>query len=172
MSIQLADFHPLSRWQIETNGQKFCDGTPAWIRDVTANRLYGNDDQDVIRMKCLACAIVSPLVHPIAALVQVVCRSVKLLFGVHFWPEAGTKYHFTARLADAGKDLLRIVATPLALVGIELAAIYGLCRPHDGRKLYATLERAIYGHFIIAPCFQPHFCTHAFGGNPTERNAW
>lgn len=77
----------------------------------------------------------------------------------HFWikREGEEKYNFKARLIEAGKDLLRIVASPIAIIGLELAAIYGLMRPYDGRKLYATFERAIYGNALIPPCFQP--CT-------------
>jgi hypothetical protein len=66
-------------------------------------------------------------------------RILKLVTLSHFWmPQEGT-YSFKARLKDAGIDLLRIVATPVALVGLELAAIYGTFNPYDGRKLYARL---------------------------------
>jgi hypothetical protein len=40
--------------------------------------------------------------------------------------------------------------------------------PYDDRKLYASIERAQYGHFILAPCFQPDPKSHAFGGDPKK----
>ena len=76
------------------------------------------------------------------------------------------------KLADAGKDSLRIVAAPFSILGLELAALYGLIRPYDGRKMYATIERAMYGNPILAPCFQPEPERHAFGGDINERNAF
>jgi hypothetical protein len=82
------------------------------------------------------------------------------------------QYSFQERLKDAGKDLLRVVTTPIALVGLELAAIYGIFNPYDGRKLYASIERAQYGNFILAPCFQPDPRYHALGGDPAVRNAF
>jgi len=81
-------------------------------------------------------------------------------------------YSFNASLKEAGKDLLRIFTTPIAYVGLELAAIYGRFRPYDGRKLYATIERAQYGHFILAPCFQPQATRHLFGGDINNKNAF
>ncbi|MBS4171388.1 hypothetical protein NEOC95_002136 [Neochlamydia sp. AcF95] len=62
--------------------------------------------------------------------------------------------------------------TPVALVGLELAAIYGIFTPYNGRKLYASIERAQYGKFTLAPCFQPGPTCHASGGNPQKRDAF
>lgn len=67
---------------------------------------------------------------------------------------------------------MRILVTPLSIIGLELAAIYGLFRPYDGRKLYASLEREIYGDFVLAPCFQPDPQYHALGGDINQKNAF
>lgn len=82
------------------------------------------------------------------------------------------KYNFTARLLDAGTDLLRIVAVPISLVGLELAALYGILSPYDGRKLYASIERLTYEKYILAPCFQPDPQSHLFGGDRNKQNAF
>lgn len=65
-------------------------------------------------------------------------------------------------------DALRIIASPIAIAGLELAAIYGIIRPYDGRKLYASIERAEYRNFILVPCFQPDPTSHALGGDIKE----
>ncbi|MDE3055240.1 MAG: hypothetical protein KGI80_00870 [Verrucomicrobiota bacterium] len=44
--------------------------------------------------------------------------------------------------------------------------------PHDGRKLYATLERVLYGGDCLAPCFQPSAFRHLFHGNIEMQNAF
>jgi hypothetical protein len=101
--------------------------------------------------------------HPFASVFNIAYRIFKLVTFSHFWVEKKSEvnesgereYNFKARLTDAGQDLLRIVATPVAIIGLELVAIYGLFRPYDGRKLYASIERATYGNGMLAPCFQP-----------------
>jgi len=67
---------------------------------------------------------------------------------------------------------LRIVATPLVLVALELSALYGIFRPYDGRKLYASFERMQYNHWILAPCFQPSPTNHLLGGDAKKQNAY
>ena len=67
---------------------------------------------------------------------------------------------------------MRIIATPVSILGLELAAIYGIFQPYDGRKLYASFERATYGNFILAPCFQPDPKYHALGGDINEKDAF
>ncbi len=116
----------------------------------------------------------TPIVHSTASVVNVAYRIVKLVSLSHFWMsrEAEKSYNFKARLKSAGKDLARVLMQAFASVGLELAAIYGLFRPLDGRKLYASIERAQYGNFILAPCFQPSPKRHLFGGNSNDRGAW
>lgn len=58
-------------------------------------------------------------------------------------------------IGDSFDDFLRIILTPLAIAGLEVSALFGLLSPYDGRKLYATIERALYGTAILAPGFQP-----------------
>lgn len=82
------------------------------------------------------------------------------------------EYNLKGRIISAGGDLLRIVATPISLIGLELSAIYGIFNPFDGRKLYASFERATYGKHILAPCFQPDPEKHLFGGDMSQKDAW
>jgi hypothetical protein len=165
MSIILGDFRPVNEWKPEDTRSL---GFAIYIIDQTTQRKYLNESKCIVRMKCALCTLGTPLVHAITSIVNVVYRIFKLITFVHFWlqKQDENKYDFKARLADAGADMLRIIATPLAIVGLELSALYGLCsRPYDGRKLYATIERATYGRSILAPCFQPEPTSHFFGGD-------
>ena len=60
----------------------------------------------------------------------------------------------------------------LDIEGYELAALYGCIRPYDGRKLYATIERAMYGDSVLAPCFQPSPTSHALGGDINRKDVF
>lgn len=179
MSVTLKDFYPINKWKPDLEGEKWncCSehkGQARHLIDQTTGRKYLNQSKGVVRFKCFLLTLGTPFVHPIAGILNVAYRALKLISLSHFWiPKKEEKsYGFKARVQDAGKDLLRIVAQPLAIVGLELAAIYGLIRPYDGRKLYASIERAQYGNFILAPCFQPDAEQHLLGGDPNKKNAF
>jgi hypothetical protein len=101
-------------------------------------------------------------------------RVVKVASLSHFWlPNSKpSSYDLTGRLKNCAVDTLRVLTTPLAPIALQLTAIYGLFRPYDARKLYATIERAQYGNFILAPCFQPLATHHLFHGKIDEQNAF
>ena len=107
-------------------------------------------------------------------MITVAFRILKLATLSHLWiRKAGEdKYNFKARVKDAAVDLLKVAIHPIVIVGLELAAIYGVFRPYDGRKLYASLERAQYGHCVLAPCFQPDPRRHLFGGDINKRDVY
>jgi hypothetical protein len=155
-SVTIKDFQPINTWEVEP-------GSP-YILDMTTERRYWNEPKSVVRIKAALLALGTPIVHLAAAVGQIAIKAIQLASFSHFWIDREGEYDFKARLSDAGVDLLKLVAAPLALVGLELAAIFALFMPYDGRKLYATMERAQYGHFVLAPCFQPDPESHAFGG--------
>jgi hypothetical protein len=179
MSVTLKDFQPINHWKLDLDGKIYPCGeggkkVPQFIIDQTTGRRYLNESRKVVGIKCFLLTLATPCVHPVASIANVAYRILKLISFSHFWINKGgeAKYNFKARLADAGIDLLRIVATPISIIGLELAAFYGCFRPYDGRKLYASIERATYGNFIIAPCFQPEPQSHALGGNINRRNVF
>jgi hypothetical protein len=173
MSVTLRDFRPINIWEIDHDGAKYHDGSPEHVVDLTTGRRYWNESKGTIRFKCFLLTLGVPLIHPITAAVNVAYRVVKLVSFYHFWgiKDAQGRFNLKESLSKAGKDALRIIATPLSIVGLELAAIYGLFRPYDGRKLFASIERATYGSFILAPCFQPDPTSHALGGDPKQKDA-
>jgi hypothetical protein len=176
-SVTLKDFQPINNWKVDSEGEKFvcCPahrGAPRFLIDETTGRRYLNESSGVVGFKCFLLTLGTPFVHPLAMIANLAYRILKIVTLSHFWAARYEKYTFEERLTELGKDLLRIVANPIAIVGLELAAIYGWFRPYDGRKLYATIERATYESFILAPCFQPEPEYHAFGGDIQKRNAF
>ncbi len=161
------------KWEAGDDGLKGVDEGPKYLIDMTTGRRYWNESEECVRLKCFLLTLFTPIYHLIASVVDVFYRIVKLVSGSHFWmdKEGEKSYSLKGRLKDAGQDFLRVLTAPFAFIGLELAAIYGIFNPYDGRKLYASIERAQYGTFILAPCFQPDPKYHALGGDPKQKNA-
>jgi len=174
VDVCLKDFLPINSWTPDVDGPRWCEnGSPQFLIDQSTNRRYWNEPKGVVGTKAFLLTLGTPFVHAIAATINAAEKCLKLISLSHFWmPADPGATHFKARLLEAKTDLLQLIATPFAVLGLELAALYGVFRPYDGRKLYASIERAVYGHFILAPCFQPNPQSHAFGGDPRMRGAF
>ncbi len=178
-SVTWGDFYLFSKWErtgIYIKPFEDCKDEVELIRDKTTGKTYlyaratNEDDPDTeddflieTRIKCLALTFFTPVVQPLASSFNVVKRVLRLVSGYNFWPEEFTEkpYDFKANLFNAGKDVVRIIGTPFALIGLEAAAIYGIISPLNGRKLYAAIERAMYDEWRLAPCFQPDIKPHS-----------
>ena len=160
--VTLGHFCPVNTWKAGR----------VYLIDETTGDSYCNDDFDTKRLKNLAILGFTPLVHAIGLVLNCANRIAKLVTLAHFWYPSNAHYSFTARLGECSRDILRVALSPIIYVGLLLAAAYGLVRPYDGGKLYATLERATYTTDIIAPCFQPEPRSHLGGGKLDQRNAW
>ena len=174
MQVTLKDFQPFNNWKPDVDGKKYGDSEfPVDLIDKTTGRKYLNESKKTVKFKCFLLTLGTPIVHVIASVVTIAFRALRLATLSHFWAHrSGEKsYSIKNRLKDAGVNLLKIATQPITLVGLQLAAIYGLFRPFDGRKLYASIERAQYGSFVLAPCFQPDANKHLFGGNIHTRDA-
>lgn len=97
------------------------------------------------RNQSLGLLLASPILQPIGLSVNLINRLVKIVTFSHLWHKVSKPITLKARLFEMEKDLLRIVVTPFAYLGFIFAASYGILSPYNGRKLYATFERAIYG---------------------------
>lgn len=174
MSVAWEDFMPHNNWEVWEIGPKYGDSTtPRYIRDKSTGRVYFNEPPEIVGLKCFLLTLGTPLVHLAASVCNILYRAMKLVTGAHFWEEEDCKpYSLEDRLEEAGKDALRILISPLAIIGLELSALYGMIMPYDGRKLYASIERAMYESFILAPCFQPDPKHHLLGGDVMERGAF
>ena len=156
MKTTLGDFCPVNRWTGINNKGHLVD--PDYIIcDKTTGRHYAQESKGDINFYCFLLTIVTPIVHGGASVVALAYRIIKLITLSHFWisKEGEKTYDFNDRLKDAGFDVLRIIIQPIALIGLELAAIYGVFMPNDGRKLYASIERSQCDNCMIAQVFQP-----------------
>lgn len=137
--------------------------------------VYVYDSNTVLRFKHAALFVASPLVNLVGQVLNVANKVSKIVLLSHFWYSSKseeTKYNFTARLKEFSTDVAKVVFSPLLYIGQISAPLYGLIRPKDGRKLYATFERFVYGDYLIAPCFQPNPQRHLFGGDLNASNVW
>jgi hypothetical protein len=162
------------------------------VHDLTSNRFYLDDSPGTIRLKCLGLALASPFVHipmgvyliglRICQVARDLLQAARLRSCAPTLPPERIQTLRAERLQQAAAGL-RLLATPFAIVGLELSALYGLLSPYNGRKLYASFERLIYkgwrsggelreDEYCLAPCFQPNPTNHLFGGSLTRKNAW
>ena len=169
--VVIGDFWFWNEWRRDPESGLFggaqcefqrCPQEPRLIIDETTNRRYFNDDLMTIRIKGLLLTIGTSFIHPIAMIHNIAYRILRTVTLSRLWveKEGETSYKLSARLQDMGGDLLKIVAAPIALMGLELAALYAIANPLDGKKLYATIERAEYGGYILAACFQPGYTVY------------
>lgn len=179
MSVGRADFQVINEWKVEENGKKWncCKehkGLAKFIIDQTTGKRYLNESRLCVRIKCLMLLVGTPVIHPIMAICNIAFRILKLVTFSHFWAEKDgeSTYNLQERRADAKKDILRTVATPFSIIALEFAALYGVFRPYDGRKIYASLEKIIYGDLFLAPCFQADPKSHRLGGDIDKKDAF
>jgi len=181
--LSLKDFYPINDWKFNADADCIYKyyyrseedvlndvKTPKYLIDQTTGRSYFNETENIVRLKCLGACVATPFVHVAASVANIAYRIAKLVTFSHFIGkrDAWAPSNFKA----AGIDCLRVIFQPVGFAGLELSAIYGVLKPYDGRKLYASFERALYGRHILAPCFQPDPTCHLFGGDINKRNAW
>jgi hypothetical protein len=140
------------------------------IKDLSNGDLYALDSQ--IRLKCLALATLGIIAQTLFALLNLINRIAKIVSFAHFWYPSQEELSFGEKIWSFGKDVLRVLFAPFIFVMMELAALYGIIEPLNGRKLYAALERVSYGDGKLAPCFQPRATHHFYRGNLNDPDAW
>lgn len=172
------DFKLINNWKLDEKGPKWqsndfnAQEEPRFVVDEFGRR-YLNEPCSVIRFKCALLIVGTPFIHTSVAVVSVFKRVFKLVEATHFW-EIKRESTFASKIEciEAKESLLKILASPFAVLGLEFAAIYGIIAPYDGRKLYASIERVQYGRPILAPCFQPDPKRHLLGGNINQKVAF
>ncbi len=172
MDVSIKDFYLYNKWEVDIEAGNYNSGEYMYVTDATTGRRYWNESKDLIIKKCCLLALITPIGHPIAGCMNIAYRAFKVLSLSHFWmnDDQEASYNFTARLLKAVEDVFRIPTQPAAILGLEFAAVYGIIQPNDGRKLYASIERAQYEIPVLAPCFQPDPSWHLLGGDPEVRD--
>ena len=139
LGLTIEDFQLVNTWVIDSQN-------PHYITDQTTGRRYFHLSPSLLRESYFCEAIMGV---PITGSVQCVVREayyiLRFALFADFWVKklGEEKYNFKARLLDSAENLLRIAVNPISLIGLECAAIYGIFRPNDGRKLFASIERAL-----------------------------
>jgi hypothetical protein len=164
------DFKIFNTWK-EDSSFSYYNGRSMYIIDSSTGRKYLNEDQGVVGFKCFLLSLGTVPVHIIASVFKVSYHAFKAV-ACFFDIRNESSYNLKARLSDCAHNLKAIAMTPAVIALLELSALYGIFSPYNGRKLYASLERAHYGHFILAPCFQPAPASHLFGGDLRVQNAF
>lgn len=173
MNVMIQDFIPLNQWTEVADGPKWNDGQPKYVRDQSPGRCYWNESKNIVRFKCALLALGTPIVHGIIGLVNIFYRFLKLITLANFWlPKSAEKCSFKARLMECAADFARMYTASAAIFCLQISAIFGIFSPFNGRKLYASFERAQYNRSILAPCFQPNPRRHFLGGDPSTRNTF
>ncbi len=160
--INFSHFNPCTQFKKQASTQ-----TDLGNRDT-----YWLDSPRTTRLKHLALIVGTPIIQSIGALLNLANRIAKVITCLHFWHPSLAGKSLSQRAWSCSKDSLRIAFTPIILVGLELSALYGLLLPNQGKKLYATFERCLYGRAVLAPCFQPSASEHLLGGKAGKPDEW
>jgi hypothetical protein len=147
MDLSLQSFMPVNTWTPVENGPRWgdVDGSPLYISDGTPDGTFLNIDETHLRIV----SGIKVLLAPLTTIGMVAFHAFSAI--ACFFERRDEPYDFTARLIDSGITIARVVASPLSLIALEFAALYGLFMPNDGRKLYSSIER--FG-FDLSPCFE------------------
>lgn len=160
--VTLQDFNPFNSWTLTSEGinqskdirdpflgatakagtSELINEAGSWLHASkdAPDRKYLAENNGLIRFKCALLIIGTPIVMLAKSVMKLACA----IFN---------RDCVTTKLAKIAKALL----APIAILGLELAAIYGVFSPKNGRKLYATIERGAFGtDYLLAPCFQPN----------------
>jgi hypothetical protein len=172
----------------------FINSTNAmWVQDSLSGKTYLNQPTDCLRIKlAFLTGILAPAGNAVSLSVNAGYRALKIVSLSHFWlplskvnsdqaPDKGS-YNFDMRCIELARDIIRIVAAPLALVALFFVSWGGALSfskegPRDATKLYSSIEIAMYGgrmddgHFGWAPCYQPEATSHALGGDINKERA-
>ncbi len=115
-------------------------------------------NETIVRLQSLGLAITTPIAQTVLFLYDVAWRFLRLATLGHFWDHKshGSFKDRTIELVkDAGMLVGKVAAFPIALIGLQFAAMYGVYDPKNGSQLYAKIERALDGFQYLAPSFQP-----------------
>lgn len=139
---------------------------------------YAVYDEDITRKEILKARMISQndiLLVSVKEFLQHPIESLKSFYQDNsfvYRPSDGEPYQFRARLFEAADDLFFLFKAIPCLIGCELSALYGIAKPFDGAKLYASFEVLSDRVRLLAPCFQANAEKHGLNGNAKNPNAW
>ena len=136
-------------------------------KDCSTNELYCGDPYEIIRIKCFLLLIVSSISQSFAILYKMLDLIVKIMTLNAFFSSAYSQLDWLQKLNTFLIHILHFLMMPFTIIFLDLALLYGLFSPLDGRKLYSSLFILFYENTIIpqrtiptvslAPCFRPFY---------------
>lgn len=183
-SVILMDFYPWNTWvAVELNNlieDDYFDYGDCYEKDLTTGKIYVHQDNTTLRMKSAGLLVWTVAAH--------ICNAMKRIIGMltlYFFCNGKCgdkdKFSISERFILMGKDCLKLVITPAVVLSLEIAALYGLIFPREGRKEYASIERFAHVKLGIrgldlfgrkdpycAPCYQPGFGSVFLNSTSTE----
>ncbi|MDF1684709.1 MAG: hypothetical protein P1U36_08655 [Legionellaceae bacterium] len=162
--LSLNHFYPISSFEFKHTGLYRHE-----IFDTRTSDSYLYEEFCVIRLKCIVLLVSMPIFYTTKIILDVI-DIISALYDliVHTAFDTAVESEEACRNQDAllqdGVDLIKQIAhlilTPVYIVLLEMAALYGLVSPYNGRKLFASIERFNCGAAVAAPCFQPTWFGH------------
>jgi hypothetical protein len=135
------------------------------MKDCSTNELYNGDDLMTIRRKCVLLIVSSPISQSLAIFYKMLHLLCKLVTVDAFSSNAQANLNFIQKCNLFLINILHFLVMPLVIVMLDLALLYGIFFPLDGRKLYNSLFLFFYEDTItrelsyptafLAPCFKP-----------------
>jgi ABC-type uncharacterized transport system permease subunit len=172
MDFSLKDFIPINNWAYDKNGPCWEESNePQYITDLSTNKSYWNESFSMIRKKFILLIFASLFINAIAILLNIFCRILKIITFFSLWMPSNKTIEKRKRFSLLFGIFIGIFLAPFVYLSLFFSAIYGLFKPLDGRKLYASFERLQYSSFRLAPCFQPDPKYHLFGGDMNKKDS-
>lgn len=128
-----------------------------YIIDLKTRNYYSDEPDYILAVKCYLVAIVTPIYtmgkiawHTCKMPIEITKIASATLLRASLY-SLKCQYRFTAIVIQHGCwkifdslsiGLFEIIKAPLFGVGLELAALYGICKPYHGRKFVANIDRA------------------------------
>lgn len=146
--------HPTEKlygsWENATVSIRHRDGTPEArfeIINTNTNERYLQEPQWLISVKCAALAL---MILPVYSFVYNALHLIRL--------PIATLLHLSPTILC--KEIWTLVRFPLYVVGLELAAIYGIFSPLNGRAMFGRIESALHAgktRYDAENCCDPNY---------------
>jgi len=130
------------------------EGSPLFIIDKSTGHRYINTPKERLRDNNFVTMAVSILSLPTMILNISVMKTLRVVSFYHFWKDSEVTLTLSDRLKSTAADIARVVALPLAILGLTLSPVYGLISPRNGEKMFTSIQRAFFneddGHYPIS----------------------
>lgn len=132
--ITINSFCPINTWHEISGTEHFLDGRSAFVEDEYGERFINNSNSS-LRNAC----VVNAVIIPIFCLFRAGFTLFRVASFYRFWAPDDKNASIKQKCVKTLQEIARAAATPITVVAVEIAAIWGLFRPKDGRKLVSNI---------------------------------